>query len=138
MLYKYLFSILCGHLNLNQKRKKIEFGRLPIKPTGYQSNRSVNWSNWPVNQYEPFALWLLNSNLTSTGLDRFPTKPVRYTGTGPAGLSGIPVDLKNADVVKDASTHARKELFQRPHPFPISHRWFHKYHLRPLKIHTFR
>jgi len=34
MLYKHLFSILCGHLNLNQKRKKIEFGRLPVKPTG--------------------------------------------------------------------------------------------------------
>ena len=34
MLYKHLFSILCGHLNLNQKRKKIEFDRLPIKPTG--------------------------------------------------------------------------------------------------------
>ena len=32
MLYKHLFSILCGHLNLNQK--KIEFGRLPVKPTG--------------------------------------------------------------------------------------------------------
>ena len=34
MLYKHLFSILCGHLNLNQKRKKFEFGRLPVKPTG--------------------------------------------------------------------------------------------------------
>ena len=34
MLYKYLFSILCGHLNLNQKRKKIEFDRLLVKPAG--------------------------------------------------------------------------------------------------------
>jgi len=34
MLYKYLFSILYGHLNLNQKRKKFEFDRLPIKLTG--------------------------------------------------------------------------------------------------------
>ena len=34
MLYKHLFSIICGHLNLNQKRKKNEFGRLPVKPTG--------------------------------------------------------------------------------------------------------
>ena len=34
MLYKYLFSIFCGHLNLNKKRKKIEFDRLPGKPTG--------------------------------------------------------------------------------------------------------
>ena len=52
MLYKHSFNILCGHLNLNQtqqqqqhtlrafeaslnlnqKRKKIEFGRLPFKP----------------------------------------------------------------------------------------------------------
>ena len=34
MLYKHSFSILCGHLNLNKKRKKFEFGRLPVKPTG--------------------------------------------------------------------------------------------------------
>ena len=34
MLYKHLFSILCGHLNLNKKEKKIEFDRLPVKPTG--------------------------------------------------------------------------------------------------------
>ena len=34
MLYKHSFSVLCGHLNLNQKKKKIEFGRLPVKPTG--------------------------------------------------------------------------------------------------------
>ena len=41
MLYKYLFSILCGHLNLNQKRKKIEFGRLPVKPTGKPAGKPV-------------------------------------------------------------------------------------------------
>ena len=81
MLYKHLFSLLCGHLNLNQK--KFKFGRLPVKPTSYQSNRPVNRSNRPVSRYEPFALRLLNSNLTSTGLDRFPAKPVQYTGTGP-------------------------------------------------------
>ena len=34
MLYKHLFRILCGHLNLNQKRKKFEFNRLPVKPAG--------------------------------------------------------------------------------------------------------
>ena len=34
MLYKHSFSILCGHLNLNQKRKKFEFDWLPVKPTG--------------------------------------------------------------------------------------------------------
>ena len=34
MLYKHSVSILCGHLNLNQKRKKIEFGGLPVKPAG--------------------------------------------------------------------------------------------------------
>ena len=34
MLYKHLFSILCGHLNLNKKRKKFEFYRLPVKPPG--------------------------------------------------------------------------------------------------------
>ena len=34
MLYKHSFSILCGHLNLNQKRKKIKFGGLLVKPTG--------------------------------------------------------------------------------------------------------
>ena len=61
MLYKYLFSILCGHLNLN---KKIEFGRLPV------SRR------------------LLNSNLNLTGSDRFPAKPDRYTEPDSAGLAG--------------------------------------------------
>ena len=34
MLYKHSFSILCGHLNLNKKRKKIKFDRLPVKPAG--------------------------------------------------------------------------------------------------------
>jgi len=32
MLYKYLFSILYGHLNLNQN--SFEFGRLIVKPIG--------------------------------------------------------------------------------------------------------
>ena len=50
---------------------------------GYQSNRPVNQSNQPIYQYEPFAQRILSSNLTSTGLDRFPAKPIRYTGTGP-------------------------------------------------------
>ena len=43
--------------------------RLPVKPAGK-----------PV---KPFELRNLNSNLTSTGTDRFPAKPDRYTGTGP-------------------------------------------------------
>ena len=34
MLYKHLFSILCGHLNLNKKRKNLNL-------IGYQSNRPV-------------------------------------------------------------------------------------------------
>ena len=62
-----------------QKKKKIEFDRLPIKPTGYQSNRPVNRSNRPVYRYEPVVL----RNLNSAGTDRFPAKPDRYTGTGP-------------------------------------------------------
>jgi len=66
MLYKHLFSILCGHLNLKQKRKKFEFDRLPIKPTGYQSNR-------PVNRSEPVEHAILNLNLTD--FHRFPAKP---------------------------------------------------------------
>ena len=51
------------------------------------SNRSVNR---PVYRYEPVELSFLNSNLNSTGTDRFPTKPDRYTGTGPRrfGRSG--------------------------------------------------
>ena len=58
MLYKHSFSILCWHLNLNQKRKKIEFGRLPVKPTGIpvkpagsQMRRTI-WictGIWPVS-----------------------------------------------------------------------------------------
>ena len=58
MLYKHLFSILCGHLNLNQKRKKIEFDRLPVKPTGIPAKpvgsqmRRTIWictGIWPVS-----------------------------------------------------------------------------------------
>ena len=45
MLYKYLFSILCGHLNLN---KKIEFGRLPVKPTGKPAGKLVQPTGKPV------------------------------------------------------------------------------------------
>ena len=43
-------------------------------------------SNRPVNRYEPVELSFLNS----TGTDRFPAKPDRYTGTGPRrfGRSG--------------------------------------------------
>ena len=82
MLYKHSFSILCGYLNLNQKRKKIEFGRVPVKPTGYQSNRPVNRSNRPVYRSEPIARRILNSNLNLTSSDRLPAKPDRYTGTG--------------------------------------------------------
>ena len=47
-------------------------------------------SNRLVYRYEPVELSFLNSNLNSTGTDRFPTKPDRYTGTGPRrfGWSG--------------------------------------------------
>jgi hypothetical protein len=93
MLYKYSFSILCGHLNLN---KKIEFDVLPVKPTGK-----------PV---KPFAQRILNSNLISNSLNRFPTKPVRYTDTGPAGLAG-PVGKVNparAQCEQAPTTHRPK------------------------------
>ena len=71
MLYKYLFSILCGHLNLNQIF--FEFDRLPVKPTGKPvkpTGKSVG-TGWTC-EFE-FEL----------EFDRFPAKPVRYTGTGP-------------------------------------------------------
>ena len=45
-----------------------------------------NQSNRPVN--EPVELSFLNSNLNLIGFYRFPAKPVRYTSTGPAGLTG--------------------------------------------------
>ena len=48
MLYKHLFSILCGHLNLNKKRKKIEFDRLPVKPTGKPAGKPVYPADIPV------------------------------------------------------------------------------------------
>ena len=47
-----------------------------------QEAHLVNMSNRPANRSKPVALELLNSNLNPTGLDRFPVKPVRYTGTG--------------------------------------------------------
>ena len=72
--------------------------RRPIKAhLVNQSNRLVYRSK-PVThailnldyRYEPVELSFLNSNLNSTGTDRFPAKPDRYTGTGPRrfGRSG--------------------------------------------------
>ena len=60
MLYKHLFNILCGHLNLNKKRKKLNL-------SGYQSNRPVYRSNQPVYRSEPVERRSLNSNLNLTG-----------------------------------------------------------------------
>ena len=76
MLYKHLFSILCGHLNLNQKRKKIEFDRLPVKPakpTGkpvrtdwtcdFEFDFEFDWflpvsgQIGPVNHYRTAPVW---------------------------------------------------------------------------------
>ena len=64
MLYKHSFSILCGHLNLNQKRKKLNLA-------GYHSNRPVTGQTGPVNRSNqsanrwkpvelPFFIWNLN------------------------------------------------------------------------------
>ena len=47
------------------------------------SNRPVNRSNRPVYRYELVELSFLNLNLNLTDFYMFPTKPVRYTGTGP-------------------------------------------------------
>src|SRR6185295_2090744 len=76
MLYKHSFSILCGHLNLNQKRKKIEFGQLPVKPTGkrikpagipvrtgcttkfeFHRYRPVSGQTGPVYRYRTAPVW---------------------------------------------------------------------------------
>ena len=80
MLYKHLFSILCGHLNLNQKRKKIEFDRLPVKPIG----KPVKPAGKPVKPIgKPVGTgWTCDFEFEFE-FDRFPAKPVRYTGTGP-------------------------------------------------------
>ena len=42
MLHKHSFSILCGHLNLNQKKKK------KLNLAGYHSNRLVTGQTGPV------------------------------------------------------------------------------------------
>jgi hypothetical protein len=79
MLYKHLFSILCGHLNLNQKRKKFEFGRLPVKPTG----KPVKPAGKPVQPTgKPVRTDCTAAFEFKFEFDRFPTKPDRYTGTG--------------------------------------------------------
>ena len=65
-----LFNILYGHLNLNQK--KIEFNQLPVKPAGKPIKPAGKLIK-PAGKLR---------NLNSTGTDRFPAKPDRYTGTG--------------------------------------------------------
>ena len=85
MLYKHLFSILCGHLNLNKKIKKIEFDRLAVKPTGYQSNRPVNRSNRPVSRSEPVEHAILNLTGFRSNRSGKPL-PDRAGLTGPVGL----------------------------------------------------
>ena len=70
MLYKYLFSILCGHLNLN---KKIKFDQLPVKPAGipvrtgwtapfefkfdFDRYRPVSGQTGPVYRYRTRPVW---------------------------------------------------------------------------------
>ena len=71
------FSIVCGDLKLNQKRKRKKMGR-PMK--AHRSNRPVNRSNRPVNRSEPVAWEFLNLFEFGFEFNRFP--PV--TGlTGP-------------------------------------------------------
>ena len=72
MLYKHSFSILCGHLNFKQKIKKIEFARLPVKPTG----KPVKPIGIPVRTVctEDFKF--------KFDFDQLPAKSVWYTGTG--------------------------------------------------------
>ena len=115
MLYKHLFSILCGHLNLNQKRKKFEFDRLPVKPTGYQLNRPVNRSNRPVSRSEPVEHAILNLNLNLTGF-----RPNRsgIPVPDPAGLAG-PVGKRNP-VLELAILLLLAETSSRSRRFPAS------------------
>src|SRR6185437_2038819 len=72
------------------RSKPVTHAILNLDLNSNRSNRPVNRSNLPVYRYEPVELSFLNSNLNSTGTDLFPTKPDRYTGTGPRrfGRSG--------------------------------------------------
>ena len=82
MLYKHLFSILCGHLNLNQKRKKnwiwpviSQTDRLPVKPAGkpvgtdwtcdFEFDRfpPVSGQTGLVNRYRRATIWPDRSGL---------------------------------------------------------------------------
>src|SRR6185437_14992496 len=81
------FSIVCGNLKLNQKRKRKKMGRRmkahrsnrSNRPVN-RSNRSVNRENRPVNWSEPVARENLNLFEFGFEFNRFP--PV--TGlTGP-------------------------------------------------------
>jgi len=58
MLYKHSFSILCGHLNLNQKRKKIEFGRLPLEPDRYTGLTGRLTDRNRLNRGLWFGFWI--------------------------------------------------------------------------------
>ena len=58
MLYKHSFSILCGHLNLNQKRKKFEFGRLSLKPDRFTSLTGRLTGGNRLNCHFWFEIWI--------------------------------------------------------------------------------
>ena len=46
MLYKHLFSILCGHFNLNQKRKKNWIWPITSQTGRYTGTNRLNWEVW--------------------------------------------------------------------------------------------
>ena len=78
------------------RSKPVTHAILNLDLNSNRSNRPLNRSNRAVYRYEPVELSILNSNLNLTGFYRFTAKPVRYTGTGPAGLTG-PVGKLNPD-----------------------------------------
>ena len=62
------------------RSKPVTHAILNLDLNSSRSNRPVNRS---VYWYEPVELSFFNSNLNLTSFYRFPTKPIRYTGTGP-------------------------------------------------------
>ena len=109
--------MLCGHLNLNQKRKKFKFGRLPVKPAG----KPVKPAGKPVG-----TDWTWDFEFDFE-FDRFP--PI-------SGQTGLVNRYRTAPVWPDRSVYLTLVLTSLPMPSDLIPIVSH-HHKAPLRQCTY-